>query len=161
MYEYNFLLTRVIDGDSIEGDIDLGFGVWLRDVHVRLNGVDAPEKSRVRLSQDMIDEGIQDQLKIYGQYVTAWLSTQLMGQILTIKTEYHSQKDKYGRVLGNIVARDPYTSQLTDINQFMVDSRLAVAYNGNSSRALNTEQHISNMDFCYDQGYFTYDTDRL
>ena len=47
MYEYNIVIQRWVDGDTVDVDIDLGFGVWLNDQRVRLAGINAPE-SRTR-----------------------------------------------------------------------------------------------------------------
>ena len=47
MYEYKAKLLKVIDGDTVDVDIDLGFGVWLRNERVRIMGIDTPE-SRTR-----------------------------------------------------------------------------------------------------------------
>ena len=43
MYEYKCKIRKVIDGDTVDVDIDLGFGVWLRKQRVRLVGIDTPE----------------------------------------------------------------------------------------------------------------------
>ena len=43
MYEYNVRLVRVVDGDTVDVDLDLGFGVWLRNERVRIIGIDTPE----------------------------------------------------------------------------------------------------------------------
>ena len=43
MYTYSAQVTKIIDGDTIEIDLDLGFGVWYRNQRVRLNGIDTPE----------------------------------------------------------------------------------------------------------------------
>ena len=47
MFEYNYKLVKVVDGDTIDVDIDLGFGVWLRNQRIRMMGIDTPE-SRTR-----------------------------------------------------------------------------------------------------------------
>ena len=47
MYEYRATIRRVVDGDTVDVDIDLGFGVWLKDERVRIMGIDTPE-SRTR-----------------------------------------------------------------------------------------------------------------
>ena len=47
MYEYRCDIVKVIDGDTVDVDIDLGFGVWLRKERIRLRGIDTPE-SRTR-----------------------------------------------------------------------------------------------------------------
>jgi micrococcal nuclease len=43
MYDYRAKIVKVVDGDTVDVDIDLGFGVWLQDERVRLVGVDTPE----------------------------------------------------------------------------------------------------------------------
>ena len=43
MYEYRATIIRVVDGDTVDVDIDLGFGVWLKDERVRIMGIDTPE----------------------------------------------------------------------------------------------------------------------
>ena len=42
MYEYKCKVVKVVDGDTVDVDIDLGFGVWLRKQRVRLVGIDTP-----------------------------------------------------------------------------------------------------------------------
>ena len=43
MHEYKCTILRVVDGDTVDVDIDLGFGVWLRKERVRIHGIDTPE----------------------------------------------------------------------------------------------------------------------
>ena len=47
MHEYRCTIRRVVDGDTVDVDIDLGFGIWVRNERVRLYGIDTPE-SRTR-----------------------------------------------------------------------------------------------------------------
>ena len=47
MHEYSCVITRVVDGDTVDVDIDLGFGIWIHKERVRLYGIDTPE-SRTR-----------------------------------------------------------------------------------------------------------------
>ena len=47
MYEYKCKILRVVDGDTVDVDIDLGFGVWMHRERVRMMGIDTPE-SRTR-----------------------------------------------------------------------------------------------------------------
>ena len=47
MYEYRCKIVKIIDGDTVDVDIDLGFGVWLHKERIRLFGIDTPE-SRTR-----------------------------------------------------------------------------------------------------------------
>ena len=46
MYEYKCKIRKVVDGDTVDVDIDLGFGVWLRKQRVRLVGIDTPESNK-------------------------------------------------------------------------------------------------------------------
>ena len=43
MYEYKCKMVRVVDGDTVDVDIDLGFGVWMRNQRIRMYGIDTPE----------------------------------------------------------------------------------------------------------------------
>ena len=47
MYQYRINVVKIIDGDTVDVDIDLGFGVWLKKQRIRLHGIDTPE-SRTR-----------------------------------------------------------------------------------------------------------------
>ena len=53
MYEYSCKILRVVDGDTVDVDIDLGFGVWMHKERIRLYGIDTPE-SRTRDSVEKI-----------------------------------------------------------------------------------------------------------
>jgi micrococcal nuclease len=144
MYEYRFRLTRVLDGDSLEGDIDLGFDVWLNKVIVRLDGIDAPETRRLSYVDD---QTLRDDLKSYGKFAKGSLAAFLLGHdYLRIRTVYKNQSDKYGRVLATVYNGD------ININQLMLDQRMAVAYNGPTNRELLLEQHVANMNFYKEQG---------
>ena len=81
LYTYSAEIVRVIDGDTVVADIDLGFNTWLHDEHLRLNGIDAPEK------------GTPD-----AQTATAVLSERVEGRtvyICTIKMA-RSEREKRG-----------------------------------------------------------------
>ena len=127
MFEYKCKLLRVIDGDTIDVDIDLGFGVWLRKQRIRLYGIDTPES---RTSDDVE--------KIYGNaaknYLTKWTGA---GE-LTIKT-HKDAKGKFGRILGEIWTFD------TNINKKMIEEHHAVEYHGQSKDEIEAE-HIKNRE---------------
>ena len=77
MYEYKALINRVVDGDTVDVDIDLGFGVWLHDERVRIMGIDTPE-SRTR---DLVE-------KAFGLASKARLKELIPeGTVQTLKTE--------------------------------------------------------------------------
>ena len=127
MHEYKCKLLRVIDGDTIDVDIDLGFGVWLQKQRIRLYGIDTPES---RTSDDTE--------KIYGNAAKNFLIKWTGGGDLTIKT-HKDAKGKFGRILGEIWTFD------TNINKKMIQEHHAVEYYGQSKEDIEAE-HIKNRD---------------
>ena len=63
MYEYKCKVVRVVDGDTVDVDIDLGFGVWLHKERVRIIGIDTPE-SRTRDKEEKSMDYLQTELKV-------------------------------------------------------------------------------------------------
>ena len=125
MFEYRCKLLRVIDGDTVDVDIDLGFGVWLRKQRIRLYGIDTPE-SRTRDLEE----------KKYGLAAKAFLVKWTGAGELTIKT-HKDAKGKFGRILGEL-----WTFK-TNINQKMIDEHHAVKYHGQSKEEIQ-EAHVNN-----------------
>ena len=127
MHEYKCKLIKVIDGDTIDVDIDLGFGVWLQKQRIRLYGIDTPES---RTSDDVE--------KVYGNAAKNFLIKWTEGGDLTIKT-HKDAKGKFGRILGEIWTFD------TNINKKMIEEHHAVEYHGQSKDDIEDE-HIKNRD---------------
>ena len=127
MYEYRCEITRVVDGDTVDAIIDLGFDVSYKS-RVRLYGIDTPE-SRTR----DLDE------KARGKLAGKFLSDAILhADNLIIQTKL-DKKGKFGRVLGVIVADD------VDLNQALIDNHLAVAYTGQSKDDIEA-QHLANKE---------------
>tara|TARA_B100000575_G_C23087784_1_gene626995 strand:+ start:451 stop:864 length:414 start_codon:yes stop_codon:yes gene_type:complete len=133
MYEYKIEVLKVIDGDTVDVDIDLGFGVWIRNERVRLFGIDTPE-SRTRDLEE----------KKYGLAAKQYLKQLIHeGSDLKLKT-YKDQKGKFGRVLGELLAVHPKEGFI-NINDKLVYTHHAVAYHGQSKEKI-AEQHIANRE---------------
>ena len=130
MYEYRCKVVRVVDGDTVDVDIDLGFGVWLRGERVRLYGIDTPE-SRTR---DPIE-------KVYGKYASKFLCEHL-GEESTLRTRKDG-KGKFGRILGEFIVYDAETDSYRSVNTMMVEKHIAVEYFGQSKDEIE-EQHLAN-----------------
>ena len=111
MYEYECKIVRVIDGDSIVVDIDLGFGLWIHGESIRLFGVDCPECR----SRDKEEKAAGIAAK---KFVERFLQ---VGQTYTLKTQ---DKGKFGRYLGTI------SNETETVNKALVDEHLAVVYYG-------------------------------
>ena len=126
MYKYRCVIIRVVDGDTVDVDIDLGFGIWLKKQRIRLFGVDTPE-SRTRDLEE----------KKYGLLAKEFVKSYLQKdseQILQTKTD---ERGKFGRILGEFVADD------TTVNQLLIDTHNAVAYHGQSKEDI-AEEHLEN-----------------
>ena len=119
MYEYKCTVNKIVDGDTVDVDIDLGFGIVLTDERVRIMGIDTPE-SRTRNKIE----------KLFGLAAKQRLKELLSKQCI-LKTEINKDgedmKGKFGRVLGDFVA--PNGKMITDI---MIEEGYAVAYHGQS-----------------------------
>ena len=61
--EYDVVVVKVIDGDTVDVDIDLGFGVTLRDERVRIMGIDTPESRTRDKVEDLFGEAAKARLK--------------------------------------------------------------------------------------------------
>ena len=137
MYEYSCKVDRVVDGDTVDVVLDLGFDILFKS-RVRLYGIDTPE-SRTR----DLDEKARG--KMAGAYLKEALDN---GTKVVIETKLKDSRGKYGRVLGNVVVDG------VNINEAMVENSLAVAYFGQSKDDVEAE-HLINREKLIEQGLFT------
>jgi len=132
MYEYRVKILKVIDGDTVDVDIDLGFGVVLSDERVRIMGIDTPE-SRTR---DKVE-------KKFGLASKARLKS-LLGKTGILKTQINKNgedmKGKFGRILGDFVAEDGRM-----VTEILVEEGHAVAYFGGSKEEIQMK-HMANRE---------------
>ena len=123
---YNFRVTeinRVLDGDTIDVAIDLGFDLYKKE-RVRIAGVDTPEKRTRDLEE-----------KALGIDATNWMKEKLEGAIagddeLSIRTELVGGMGKYGRLLGWLYIGDAELS----LNEQMIDEGYAWEYDGGTKK---------------------------
>tara|TARA_R100000458_G_C8010529_1_gene74761 strand:- start:47 stop:472 length:426 start_codon:yes stop_codon:yes gene_type:complete len=126
MYEYNCTVTRIVDGDTIDVILDLGFSV-LHKCRVRLYGIDTPE-SRTRNKDE----------KARGKLAAKFLEDSINnGKQVILRSKLKDSKGKYGRVLGEVIVDD------ININELMVKRYLAVKYYGQSKQDIEAE-HLLN-----------------
>ena len=130
MYEYRCKVVRVIDGDTVDVDIDLGFGVWLKKERIRLYGIDTPE-SRTRDLEE----------KKYGLAAKEFLTKMLDDDGGIILKTQKDAEGKFGRILGELWRTTEYGDQ--SINQYLVDNHHAVRYYGQSKSEMVSE-HLHN-----------------
>ena len=115
MYEYRSSLVKIIDGDTIDVDLDLGFAVVLKKQRIRLYGINTPE-SRTRDLEE----------KRYGLAAKARLRELLeVAETIVVKTAIDKKaRGKYGRILGTIYADD------INVNEKLLEEGHAIEYFG-------------------------------
>ena len=133
MYRYNVEVTRVVDGDTVDVDIDLGFGMVYKKQRVRMMGIDTPE-SRTRDLEE----------KFYGKQSKYHLEKLLSEQNVQLQSH---DKGKFGRILGELFVGDNPLS----VNQQMIQACHAVPYFGQSKE--DTEKgHMWNREMLIQEG---------
>lgn len=118
MFKYEAIVEKVVDGDTLDISIDLGFNIWHR-LRVRMIGVDTPEKWFP-----------------YGKVVKQYVAQSLERKKITIET---TKADKYGRYLVTV-----FMSGFRDsFNQHLIDQNMAKAYGGSSRVGLWTDEELN------------------
>lgn len=114
MHEYKATLIRVVDGDTVWLEVDLGFRITMK-VDFRLYGIDAPERYGIKADPEAAERS--------KKYLELLLAPLPIGrpQALTIKTY---KPDKYGRWLADI-----WTEDGNSVNNLMLLTGNAVQYN--------------------------------
>ena len=116
MYEYRVKkVLKVVDGDTIDVDIDLGFDISYTQ-RVRLAGIDTPESRTTDKKEKALGLEVKDRLKKAIDAATN----------VVIKTEKPDSSEKYGRILGWVFLDDNKVS----INQTLIDEAYAWGYMG-------------------------------
>jgi micrococcal nuclease len=119
MYEYYTKIDKVVDGDTVDVFIDLGFSVWHKE-RIRLSGIDTAEKNTP-----------------LGKALKTYMASELEGKIIKLQV---SKPDKYGRYLGRIYLTKDST---VSINDQLIKNGLAKSYDGDSKVGLWTESELS------------------
>ena len=140
MYEYKCKVKRVVDGDTMDVILDLGFDVH-HAVRVRLAGIDTPE-SRTR----DLDE------KARGKLSKAFLKESIKGKKIVLKTKIKDSRGKFGRVIAEVWAEFEKGS-LRNVNELMIKECYAVKYNA-ENKALVEEAHLVNRQLLIEKGLF-------
>jgi micrococcal nuclease len=136
--EYDVTVIKVVDGDTVDVDIDLGFGVTLKDERVRIMGIDTPESRTRDKVEDLFGEAAKSRLK------------QLMskGAKLVTTEDKHGEdmKGKFGRILGDFKTEDGRL-----VTEIMIEEGHCVPYFGGSKEEIQA-QHMINRERLLDEG---------
>lgn len=144
MYEYRVNIARVVDGDTVDVDIDLGFGVWLQDERVRMMGIDTPESR----TSDKVE-------KVFGKAAKAKLE-ELLGETAILKTQVskngEDMKGKFGRILGDFDVE--FNGEMKPATDVLIETGHAVAYFGGSKEEVQMK-HMANRSKLLSEGVVT------
>ena len=142
MYEYRCKILRVVDGDTVDGDIDLGFGMWMHKERVRMMGIDTPE-SRTR---DKVEKKFGLASK---QFVKDMMP---VGSKQVLKTQIdrsgEDKKGKFGRILGDFLIDG---KKLTET---MIKEGYGVVYTGQNKDQVE-KAHLNNRKKLIKEGKVT------
>ncbi len=146
MYEYRATIVKIIDGDTVDVDIDLGFNVVLKDERVRIAGIDTPE-SRTRDLEE----------KKFGLAAKARVK-QLLGKTCVLKTQINKNgedmKGKFGRILGDFNVYDSTTDSWKLLTSILISEGHAVPYHGQNKEDIQTA-HLANRVKLLEDGVVT------
>jgi micrococcal nuclease len=141
MYEYRVKIERVIDGDTVDVDIDLGFGVQLNDERVRIMGIDTPESR----TSDKVE-------KVFGKAAKAAL-IDMLGETAILKTQINKSgedmKGKFGRILGDFDVEHKGVKKT--VTAALIEDGHAVLYYGGSKEDTQAA-HLVNRKRLIDEG---------
>jgi micrococcal nuclease len=141
MYEYRVKIVRIIDGDTVDVDIDLGFGIWIHKERVRIMGIDTPE-SRTR---DLVE-------KLFGLAAKARLE-ELLGEHSILRTQIAKDgtdmKGKFGRILGDFVVEYNGVERL--VTEVMMEEGHCVPYYGGAKED-TIAHHQTNRERLLEEG---------
>ena len=135
MYEYRCNVVKVVDGDTVDVDIDLGFGVWLKDERVRMMGIDTPESR----TSDKVE-------KLFGLAAKSKLK-ELLGKTAVLKTQVNKDgedmKGKFGRILGDFDVYDAEKDAWRPATDVLIETGNAVAYFGGSKEEVQAKHMVN------------------
>ena len=139
--EYDVTVIKVVDGDTVDVDIDLGFGVTLRDERVRIMGIDTPESRTRDKVEDLFGEAAKARLKV------------LMkdgGKLITTEgRKGEDMKGKFGRILGDF--KVDYNGEMKKVTEIMEAEGHCVPYFGGSKDDTQAA-HIANRERLLTEG---------
>ena len=133
MYEYNAIVTHVVDGDTMDVTLDLGFDI-LYNSRIRLFGINTPESRTRDLEEKARGLAAKDRV----------LELCPIGQQVIVKTQKDG-KGKYGRILGQFKVYDMHQGKDIILNEWMIENHIGVAYFGQSKESIQVE-HLANRD---------------
>lgn len=146
MYEYKCKILRVVDGDTVDVDIDLGFGVWLHRERVRIAGIDTPESRTKDRVEKLFGLAAKDRIKF----------ALPIGSIQTLVCKEYDSKGKFGRIIADFKVYSHANDTWSSLAQTMIDEGHAVKYTGGSKEEIKAS-HLANQQRLLNEGVVSQD----
>ena len=145
MHEYKCKILRIVDGDTVDVDIDLGFGIWRHKERVRLLGIDTPESRTRDLEEKKF--GLLSKQYVKDHYP--------IGSIAMLRT-HKDKTGKFGRILGDFIVADGYGGYENGalVTEIMIAEGHAVPYTGGSKEEIEAK-HLENRERLIAEGVVT------
>lgn len=138
MYEYRAKIIKIVDGDTVDVDIDLGFGVWLKGERVRIMGIDTPESRTANEVEKLFGLAAKHRLE------------ELLGEYSVLRTQVAKDgtdmKGKFGRILGDFVDDGGRF-----VSKVLTEEGHCVPYYG-ENKDLVQAQHMKNRERLLEEG---------
>jgi len=146
--EYDVTIIKVVDGDTVDVDIDLGFGICLKDERVRIMGIDTPESRTSDKIEDLFGEAAKARLKE--------LLTEGEAKLITTEDKHgEDMKGKFGRILGDFYV-ERFEGKREKVTDVLIEEGHAVAYFGGSKEEIQAK-HMLNRERLIREGVISHE----
>jgi micrococcal nuclease len=146
--EYDVTIIKVVDGDTVDVDIDLGFGICLKDERVRIMGIDTPESRTRDKIEDLFGEAAKARLKE--------LLTDGEAKLITTEDKHgEDMKGKFGRILGDFYV-ERFEGKREKVTDVLIEEGHAVAYFGGSKEEIQAK-HMLNRERLIREGVISHE----
>lgn len=133
--EYDVVVIKVVDGDTVDVDIDLGFGVCLKDERVRIMGIDTPESRTSDRVEDLFGEAAKTRLKELMKHG---------GKLITTEdASGEDMKGKFGRILGDFKVE--YKGEMKLVTEILTEEGHCVPYFGGSKEDTQAAHEVNRV----------------
>lgn len=139
---YKAKVLKIVDGDTVDVDIDLGFGIVLTDERVRIMGIDTPESR----TKDKVE-------KVFGLASKDRLKELLDKETILVTYDDRNGEDmkgKFGRILGDFIVEE-WEGEQRLVTEVLIEEGHAVKYHGQNKADVLTA-HLANRNKLMTEG---------
>jgi micrococcal nuclease len=133
--QYDVTIVKIVDGDTVDVDIELGFDICLRNQRIRINGIDSPESRTL----DPVE-------KVFGLLAKNKVKEILTNSEYSAKLIVSDVPDKFGRILGDFIDKDG-----KKLSEILINDGYCATYHGGNKDEVK-EQHLANRQKLIDKG---------